>query len=94
MIAALQTAVIKALRNVGELIWLSSRLAWRGKQKVCYCNGFVQSMKTLWPAATLVGGASYSARNHEAPGFPSPGIQENKLPLPCTNKTNYPNSSI
>lgn len=28
MIAALQTAVIKALRNAGELIWLSSRLAW------------------------------------------------------------------
>lgn len=28
IIAALQTAVIKALRNVGELIWLSSRLAW------------------------------------------------------------------
>lgn len=32
IIAALQTAVIKALRNVGELIWLSSRLAWNQEE--------------------------------------------------------------
>lgn len=89
IIAALQTAVIKALRNVGELIWLSSRLAWNQEEMeqlktLQDCKTPELSLAASPDSAAAVAQTQLSLQHSAPPGTPWSSLRSisSKIPSP------------